>query len=388
MTEKKRNTRLLRSGRPQEGWVNVPPTRGSTYVFPTVQAWRDTRVRRETERVNSYGARGTDSTIALEDAVIELEGGHRAAFYPTGQAAIAVTLMGFLSPGDHMLMTDAAYEPVRRFCTEQLKSMGVEVSYYQPDGSDLKQKIKSNTKVIYVECPGSLTYEMIDLKDIAAFAKQHQCVTIADNTWGSGWLYRPLDLGADVSIIAATKYLSGHSDVMMGVAVANKAAWPRLSKAVINFGQTASPDDAYLVSRGIRSLPARMIVHEKSALQIAKWLQDRPEVKHVFCPALSTDAAHQHWLRDCKGTNGLLSIELDPAYPAEQVENMIDGLELFGLGASWGGFESLVIPTNMQAARSLTDWSSRGQVVRLHIGLEDTADLIEDLNQAFEQLHR
>ena len=388
MSDKKRDTRLLRSGRPHDGWVNVPPTRASTYVFRTVQAWRDTRARREAERLNSYGARGTDSTYALEDIVVELEAGHRASFFPTGQAAIAVTLLAYLSPGDHILITDAAYEPVRRFCSEQLMKSGIEVTFYQPDGSDLKQKIQNNTKVIYIECPGSLTYEMLDLKDISTFAKQHKCITIADNTWGSGWLYRPLELGADVSIIAATKYLSGHSDVMMGVAVANKEAWPALQKAVINFGQTVGADDAYLVARGIRSLPARMTMHDKNARQIAAWFKDQKEVKRIFCPALPEDENHPHWLRDCNGTNGLLTIEFDAVHTGLQIEQMIDALQLFGLGASWGGFESLVIPANMRAARSLTDWSDHGQLVRFHIGLEDPVDLIEDLQIAFEQLHK
>ena len=387
MSENQKNTRLMRVGRPHEGWVNTPPTRASTFVFPTVQAWRETREKRETERLNSYGARGTDSTHALEDAVVELEGGYRASLFPTGQAAIAVTLLAYLSPGDHVLMSDAAYEPVRRFCREQLNRFGIEVTYYLADGSDLKQKIQSNTKVIYVECPGSLVYEMLDLREVASFAKQHQCLTIADNTWGSGWLYRPLELGADVSIIAATKYLSGHSDVMMGVTVTNQAAWPKLQKAVIDFGQTVGADDAYLVSRGIRSLPARLALHEKNARQIAEWLQQREEIKQVFCPALPTDPNHAHWLRDCHGTNGLLTIEFARIHTQKKIEQMIDALRLFGLGASWGGFESLVIPANMQNARSLTDWSQRGQVVRLHIGLEDPEDLIQDLTQAFEQLH-
>ncbi|NDY82438.1 cystathionine beta-lyase [Orrella sp. NBD-18] len=387
MKDSDKKTRLMRSGRSHEGWVNVPPTRASTYVFPTVEAWRDTRAKRETERLRSYGARGTDSTHALEDILIELEGGFRAALFPTGQAAIAVTLLGFLSPGDHLLMTDAAYEPVRRFCSEQLKRLGIEVTYYLPDGSDLKSKIQKNTKVIYVECPGSLTYDMLDLKDVSTIARQHHCVTIADNTWGSGWLYRPLELGADVSIIAATKYLSGHSDVMMGVAVSNKEAWPLLQKAAINFGQTVGADDAYLVSRGIRTLPVRMLTHEKNALIVAQWLKNQKEVSHVFCPALSTDENHEIWQRDCKGTNGLLTVEFHPVHAIKQIEQMIDALTLFGLGASWGGFESLVIPANMNAARSLTDWTSRGQVVRFHIGLEDPVDLIKDLEQAFKQFH-
>jgi cystathionine beta-lyase len=387
MPTQKRNTRLLRAGRPSSGWVNVPPTRASTYVFETVQAWRDTRKRRDTERLNSYGARGTDSTHALEDAVIELEAGHRAGFFPTGQAAIAVTLMAFLVPGDHLLMTDSAYEPVRRFCKDQLVKLGIEVTYYKPDGSDLQSKVQANTKVIYVECPGSLIYEMLDLRSVSDIARRHNCWTIADNTWGSGWLYQPLALGADVSIVAATKYLSGHSDVMMGVAVANAKAWPLLQNAVVEYGQTVGGDDAYLVSRGIRTLPARMAMHAQSAQHVMQWLATRAEIVHIFNPSLPDDLGHEIWKKDCAGINGLITIELSPRYDAIQMESFIDALQLFGLGASWGGFESLVIPANMSAARSLSDWSARGQIVRLHIGLEDTEDLIADLAQGLDQLH-
>lgn len=387
MSVTKRKTRLLRAGRPAHGWVNVPPTRASTFVFETVQAWRETRKRRETERLNSYGARGTDSTYALEDAVVELEAGHRAGFFPTGQAAIAVTLMAFLKPGDHLLMTDSAYEPVRRFCRDQLGQLGVEVTYYKPDGSDVQGKIRHNTKVIYVECPGSLVYEMLDLRAICDIARAHNCWTIADNTWGSGWLYQPLVLGADISILAATKYLGGHSDVMMGIAVANEKAWPQLQTAVVDYGQTVSGDDAYLISRGIRTLPARMAMHAESAQRVMQWLGSRPEIVHVFNPSLPEDPGHQLWKRDCAGINGLITIELSPVYDACQMESFIDALQLFGLGASWGGFESLVIPANMAAARSLSDWSCRGQIVRLHIGLEETEDLIADLAQALDQLH-
>ena len=282
MPAQKRNTRLLRAGRPKHGWVNVPPTRASTFVFETVQAWRDTRKRRETERLNSYGARGTDSTHALEDAVVELEAGHRAGFFPTGQAAIAVTLMAFLKPGDHLLMTDSAYEPVRRFCRDQLENLGIEVTYYKPDGSDLKSKVQVNTRVIYVECPGSLVYEMLDLRAVCEIARAHNCWTIADNTWGSGWLYQPLVLGADISILAATKYLGGHSDVMMGIAVSNQKAWPQLQNAIVDYGQTVGGDDAYLISRGIRTLPARMAMHAESAQRVMQWLALRPEIVRIL----------------------------------------------------------------------------------------------------------
>jgi cystathionine beta-lyase len=387
MTIKKRVTRLLHSGRPESGWVNVPPTRASTYVFKSVADWKDTRKRRELERLPSYGARGNDTGHALEDALVELEVGHRCFLFPTGQAAIATTLLAFLKPGDHLLMSDAVYEPVRNFCKHQLESLGIEYSFYAPDGSDIKSQIRLNTRVLYVEAPGTMTYDMVDLPKIAELVADCNLVIVADNTWGSGWLYQPLVLGADVSIMATTKYVGGHSDIMMGSAVANKRTWQQLQKAVIGFGQTTSPDDAFLALRGLRSMPVRMKVHGESALKVAKWLTLQPEVQRVFFPELESDANHALWEKYCMGSNGLVSFELQRQYSREKVERMIDALTLFGLGASWGGFESLVIPADLAGSRVLSDWSQRGVVVRLHIGLEDTDDLIEDLQQALQTLH-
>jgi cystathionine beta-lyase len=254
-------TRLLRAGRPHQGWVNTPVTRASTYVFDSVEAWRDTRARREAERLPSYGARGTDSTHALEDALVELEQGFRAALYPTGQAAIATVLLAYLRAGDHVLITDAVYEPVRRFCAEHLTRLGIEHTFYRPDGVGIEALIRPNTKMIYAEAPGSLTYEFPDLCDLSTAAKKHGCWLAVDNTWASGLIYKPLTLGADISILAATKYLGGHADVMMGAVVVNARAWRPLERASIDFGQTVGADDAFLVLRGMRSLPLRMAQH-------------------------------------------------------------------------------------------------------------------------------
>ena len=381
-------TRLLRAGRPHSGWVNTPVTRASTYIFDNVQQWRDTRSRRDKERLISYGARGTDSTHALEDALIELEGGYRAKLYPTGQAAIAMVLLAYLKTGDHVVITDAVYEPVRRFCAEHLTRLGIEYSYCLPDGSDLATQLRPNTRMIYAESPGSLAYEMMDLPAVARLARTHACWLAVDNTWGSGLLYQPLALGADISIIAATKYLGGHADVMMGVAITNERAWAPLERASVDFGQTVGADDAYLILRGMRSMPARMAVHGRGALRIAEWLQSRPEVARVLCPALLGDPSHALWRRDCRGTNGLLSIEFATGIEDADVERMIDAFKLFGLGASWGGFESLAVPAYMLRARTVTDWKGRGAVLRLHVGLEDTEDLIADLEQAMAALRR
>lgn len=379
-------TRLLRAGRPHQGWVNTPVTRASTYVFDSVQAWRDTRARREQERLPSYGARGTDSTHALEDALIELEEGYRAKLYPTGQAAIATVLLAYLRAGDHVLLTDAVYEPVRRFCAEHLTRLGIEFTYYRPDGQGIEPLIRPNTRMIYAESPGSLTYEMPDLTELSTTAKKHGCWLAVDNTWASGLLQKPLELGADISILAATKYLGGHADVMMGAVITNERAWRALERATIDFGQTVGADDAYMVLRGMRTLPLRMAQHARSALQISQWLQARPEVSRVLNPALPGDPSHAIWRRDCNGANGLLTIELSDAYTEADAERLIDSLQLFGIGASWGGFESLVIPVFLQNSRSLPGYQASGPMLRLHIGLEDPDDLIADLERGLAAL--
>jgi cystathionine beta-lyase len=294
--------------------------------------------------------------------------------------------LAFLKPGDHILLSDASYEPVRNFCKHQLADLGISHTFYPPDGNGVEALIQPNTKVLYVECPGTITYDMLDLPRISEIAKKSNLWVIADNTWGSGWLYQPLALGADVSITAITKYIGGHSDLMMGASVANERAWPALQKATYGFGQTVGADDAFMALRGVRSMPIRLQAHAASALLVAQWLESRTEIAHVFCPALPNDPGHALWKKHCHGTNGLISFELQKRYSQAQAEGVIDALALFGLGASWGGFESLVIPTDLAGTRVLTDWSQRGAVVRLHIGLEDTEDLIADLNQALNTL--
>jgi cystathionine beta-lyase len=243
--------------------------------------------------------------------------------------------------------------------------------------------------MVYVECPGSLVYEMCDLPQLAAIAHAHGALLAADNTWGSGCQYRPLALGADISIMAATKYLSGHSDVMMGTVCTTRAAWQPLAERSDAFGMTVSPDDAWLVLRGMRTLSARLQMHERHALQLAQWLQSRPEVVNVFNPALPAHPGHALWQRDCTGTNGLVSFELQADIPLAAAERLVDSLSLFGIGASWGGYESLAVMVDMTKARSVTDWSGRGPIVRLHVGLEDPADLLADLERGFAALkHR
>lgn len=366
--------------------VNPPLVRASTVLFKDTAEQRDMRARRGTDRIFTYGARGTPTTFALEDAVSELEGAYRTHLFPTGLAAIGFTLLTYLKPGDHVLMADSVYEPARGLVETFLKPYGIRTTFFAADGSDLEQRWEKGTRLVYVECPGSLVYEMCDLPAISSFAHARSALVAADNTWGCGVLYRPLTLGADISVTAATKYLSGHSDVMMGTVSTTKDAWQPLQQRCEAFGMTASPDDAWLVLRGMRSLAPRLKMHAEHALQVAQWLKGRREVRTVFCPALPSDPGHMLWKRDCTGTNGLVSIELKLGTDAKSVDAFIDNLSLFGLGASWGGYESLATVAHMQRARSVTDWSARGPVVRLHIGLEDPTDLIADLDRGFAAL--
>lgn len=383
-------TRLLHAGKAPTyaggSAVNPPLVRASTVLFDSVAAQRAMRERRGDERLFTYGARGTPTTFALEDAVTELEGGFRTRLFPTGLAAVGMTLLAYLKPGDQVLMSDSVYEPVRKLAHSFLEPYGIGCSFFRADGSDVAQRITAATRMVYVECPGSLVYEMCDLPQLAAIAHAHGALLAADNTWGSGCQYRPLALGADISIMAATKYLSGHSDVMMGTVCTTSAAWQPLAERSDAFGMTVSPDDAWLVLRGMRTLSARLQMHERHALQLAQWLQSRPEVVSVFNPALPTHPGHALWQRDCTGTNGLVSFELQADIPLAAAERLVDSLSLFGIGASWGGYESLAVMVDMTKARSVTDWSGRGPIVRLHVGLEDPADLLADLERGFAAL--
>jgi cystathionine beta-lyase len=378
-------TRLIHAARTEPGFggrsVNVPVTRLSTVLFDNLAQMRDARTRRDSERVLSYGARGNPTAFALEDLVTELEGGYRTRLFGSGLAAVAQTFLAYLRPGDHMLITDAVYAPVRRLAREFLEPFGIQVSYFAPDGSDLQVKLQDNTKMVYTEVPGSLLYELCDLPAIAALCNPRGILLAVDNTWGSGYLYRPLSLGADISIMALTKYLSGHSDVVMGSVCTRKEVWPALASMSDNFGATVSPDDAYLVLRGARTLAPRLDMHERQALEIAHWLKAQPQVKRVFHPALPDHPSHALWQRDFTGSNGLLSFELNEADPA-YVERFIDALQLFGLGASWGGFESLITVADLKDRNSADD-RALNPVLRLHIGLEDVDALVEDLRRGF-----
>ncbi|MCW8277315.1 cystathionine beta-lyase [Pseudomonas sp. PCH199] len=381
-------TRLVHAARAEKGsgsrGVNLPVSRLSTVLFDNLAQMRDARARRDSERVLSYGARGNPTAFALEDLVTELEGGHRTRLFGTGLAAVAQTFLAYLRPGDHVLITDAVYAPVRRLARELLEPFDIQVSYFAPDGSDLQAQLQANTKMVYTEVPGSLLYELSDLPAIAALCKPRGILLAVDNTWGSGYLYRPLTLGADISIMALTKYLCGHSDVVMGSVCTRQKVWQPLASMSDTFGIAVSPDDAWLVLRGARTLAPRLEVHERQALEIAHWLQAQPQVKRVFHPALPDHPHHALWRRDFTGSNGLLSFELHDA-DVTCVERFIDALQVFGLGASWGGYESLITLADTSDRNSASD-RLLNPVLRLHIGLEDVGALIEDLQRGFAAL--
>jgi cystathionine beta-lyase len=332
----------------------------------------------------SYGARGNPTAFELEDLVTELEGGYRTRLFGTGLAAVAQMFLAYLRPGDHVLITDAVYSPVRQVAEEFLAPFGIQYSYFPADGAGLEALLQANTKMVYAEVPGSLLYELCDLPAIAALCKPRGILLAVDNTYGSGYQYRPLTLGADISVMALTKYICGHSDVVMGSVCTTQDVWQPLAVMTDTFGSTVSPDDAYLVLRGARTLAARLDVHQRQALQVAHWLQAHAQVKRVFHPALPDHPSHALWQRDFSGSNGLLTFELANNDPA-LLERFIDGLQLFGLGASWGGFESLVIVANVKD-RVNPDDKALNPLLRLHIGLEDVSALIEDLQRGFASI--
>ncbi|MFJ4142500.1 cystathionine beta-lyase [Pseudomonas sp. NPDC089734] len=378
-------TRLVHAARTSKGSggraVNVPVTRLSTVLFDSLGEMRDIRKRRNTERVLSYGARGNPTAFALEDLVTELEGGYRTRLFSTGLAAVAQTFLAYLRPGDHVLLTDAVYSPVRALARQFLEPFGIEVSYYNASGQGIEAQIRANTRMVYAEVPGSLLYEVCDLPAMAALCKPRNILLAVDNTWGSAYLYRPLELGADISIMALTKYLSGHSDVVMGSVCTRKDVWQPLCGMSDTFGCVVSPDDAYLVLRGARTLASRMETHERQALEVAHWLSGHPQVRRVFHPGLPEHPGHAVWKRDFSGSNGLLSFELAASDP-DRLERFIGALQLFGLGASWGGYESLITVADVSDRHNEAD-RRLNPVLRLHIGLEDVSALIEDLQRGF-----
>ncbi|MFA5914789.1 MAG: cystathionine beta-lyase [Burkholderiales bacterium] len=383
----KRDTITTHAGRdPQryDGVVNTPVFRASTVLFSDVESYE----RREPDnyKVTRYGIYGTPTTFALEEAVAQLEGGHAAVALPSGLAAIVAALAPFAHSGAHILVADSVYQPTRNFCDKRLRAFGVEVEYYDPAlGSAIAGLIRPNTTALFCESPGSLSFEMQDLPAMAAAAHAKGIPVLADTTWGTPYFFRSFERGVDISIHAGTKYISGHSDVMLGVIVTNEQYWLKVRRAVADYGYCVSPDDCYLALRGLRTIGVRMRQQQQSALEIARWLQARPEVLRVLYPALEDDPGHAIWKRDFSGAASLFGVVLRPA-SEHAVAALIDSLALFGIGSSWGGFESLAIRADPGKFRSATRWNPGGPLLRLHIGLEDPGDLIADLEQALARM--
>jgi cysteine-S-conjugate beta-lyase len=380
----KKDTLLAHAGRAPEkyqGMVNTPVFRTSTVLHPSVESYE--ALRDEDFQKISYGRHGTPTTRALEEAIAKLEGGYRAVVLPSGMAAIAAAISAFVRAGSHVLIADPVYGPTRTFCDRQLKANGVEVEYYDPSiGAGIDKLIRPGTKAVFCESPGSLTFEMQDIPAIAACAHARGIPVLADNTWGTPYYFRSFERGVDVSIHSATKYICGHSDVMMGVIVTTEQHWRNVRRMVADYGFGASPDDCYLALRGFRTLGVRLRHQMQSALKIAGWLESRPEVKRVLYPALESDPGHALWRRDFTGAAALFSLVMDGA-GERQAAAFVNALTLFGIGSSWGGFESLAIIAHAERSRSATNWNPGGPTLRLHIGLEDPDDLIADLELGF-----
>ena len=378
----KKDTRLVNAGRSHKHTgklINPPVARASTIVFDSL-ADKTHSERNKYNNVENYGRTGTITTFAFKEAMCELEGAADCYVFPCGTAAITSSLLAFVSSGDHLLMVDSVYQPTRWFCDETLQRLGVEIEYYDPHvGAGIADLVRDNTALIFLESPGSLTMEVQDLPAIVTVARQHNIVTMIDNTYASPLNLKPLDLGIDISIHSATKYLAGHSDIMLGVASANEKTAPQLIERSHNLGQCASPDDIYTTLRGLRTLSVRMRQQADNGLIVAKWLAEHPLVDHVRHPALESCPGHQYYVRDYKGSNGLFSFVLKST-SNKALGAMINNMALFKMGYSWGGFESLILATtNFADIRTATVWQASGPLVRLSIGLEDVQDLIDDL---------
>lgn len=372
------NTLLTHCGNdPHEyyGFVNPPVVRASTVLF------KDAHSMATDNQPYTYGTHGTPTTDALCKAIDRLEGSAGTLLTSSGLSAVTLPLLAFLEKGDHVLFVDTIYFPTRRFADTMLKKMGIEAEYYPPHiGADIARLIRPNTRVIFTESPGSNTFEIQDIPAIVKAAHAHDIIVMMDNTWATPLYFKALDFGVDISIHAATKYPSGHSDILMGMVSANEKCWQRLYDANTVLGMCVNSDDAYQILRGLRSMGLRLNHHQQSALTIARWLEQQPQVARVLHPALESHPDHALWKRDFKGSSGVFSIVLASG-GAEEARKFLDNLQFFGLGYSWGGYESLAVHVRL-ADRTVTAQAYEGPVIRLQIGLEDTQDLINDLKQA------
>jgi cysteine-S-conjugate beta-lyase len=394
----KKDTHIIHAGQNRKrnaGIVNTPVYHASTVVFENTAAMHEAQDRnlKKREKFLFYGRRGTPTHWTLQEAVSELEGAADTFLTPSGLSACTMAILGCVKAGSHILVTDSVYEPTRNFCDGFLRGFGVETTYFDPlIGAGISALIKPNTTAVFCESPGSHTFEVQDLPAIAAAAHAHNSpdrviTVLTDNTWASPLFCQPLKLGCDVSIQAATKYIVGHSDAMVGTIAVNEVALPGISKAMSAIGITLAPDEAYLATRGLRTLSVRLKQHHVNAMVVAQWLQQHPAVKRVLFPALPSDPGYDIWKRDFSGACGLMGVVFKRTSP-EAVNAMIDGMELFPLGFSWGGFESLIAPSNPSrtVARTARPWTEPAPGVRIHIGLEDPEDLIADLDKGLARL--
>jgi cystathionine beta-lyase len=376
-------TSLVLAGRSpfeHEGFVNTPLYRGSTILSETYDDLIHHRGR------YSYGRRGTPTTDALAGSLAAFEKGAGVLLTPSGLSAISTALLAIVKSGDHILVADTVYRPTRVVCEGVLKRLGVETSYFDPlIGSNVSSLLRKNTSAVFLEAPGSQSFEMMDVSAVAKAARDHGAVSLMDNTWATPLYFRPHEHGVDISIQAGTKYLGGHSDINLGTISVNEQYYKRVLQTHGDLGINPGPEDVYLALRGLRTMGVRLERHMTSGIRVAKWLQTRPEVLRVLHPALETDPGYAIWKRDFDGACGLFSFVLEPKYE-KNVAAFFDSLALFGMGYSWGGFESLAIPFDCSSYRTATKWNPGGPAVRLHIGLEDPDDLIEDLSNGLAAL--
>jgi cystathionine beta-lyase len=372
-------TVVTHSGRHPErqfGYVNTPVYRGSTILFPTLDDLESTAPRYD------YGRTGNPSASAVEDLVTELEGSAGTVLCPSGLSAVSLALLSVVASGGHVLITDATYQPTRRFASETLDKLGIEIEFYDPRiGAGIERLFRANTQAIYVESPSSLTFEVQDLPAIASAAKARGIKIIADNTWATPLFYRPLDLGADIVLHSGTKMFVGHSDAMFGTVSASAETWKALKRTHLNLGLCASPDDCFMAARGMRTLAIRMREHSARSSTLARWLEGQAGVVRVLHPALESHPDHAVFARDFTGAGSVFSIELEPR-PRAALAAAVDGFKIFGMGWSWGGYESLCLPVHPQKIRTATNWTSEGHLLRIHTGLEDMEELKADLSSA------
>ncbi len=371
---------LGRNPAEQFGFVNTPVYRGSTVLFPTMESLE------ALDQQYVYGRRGTPTQQALQDAICALEGGSLTLLTPSGLSAITASLLAFTKTGAHVLVSDSVYGPTRRFCDNVLTQFGVETTYYDPlIGGDIAQLMRAETTAVFTESPGSLTFEVQDLPAIGEAAHANGAVVILDNTWATPLYFKPFSHGVDVSIQSATKYIGGHADALLGTITAVGSAAEQVHACHGDLGLCPGSEDVFLSLRGLRTLGARLERHARSALELAHWLKGREEVIDIIYPALEGDAGHAIWSRDFSGAPGLFSIVLKPV-PKKALAAMLDGLEVFGMGYSWGGYESLILPFDAAPVRSATTWATEGPALRLHVGLEDIRDMQQDLHLGFERM--